>query len=82
MYKKVLSKEDITGRIKVQANKALFQDQDRGLLKELEEYSQKQLNEFVSEKKNDDPRFFTKTFNMGEIDEYRKDVIKFTSPQI
>ena len=77
MFEKVRSKEKITGQIKVQAKIALFQDQDRDLLKELEQYSPKQLNEFVLEKKNDDPRFFVKTFPTGQIDKYRKEVIEF-----
>ena len=74
MFEKVRENEKITGKLKIQAKKALYQQQDNALLESIKRYTLDELNEFVDEQKQTDPRYFTYSFSEGDIMEYRDEV--------
>ncbi len=78
MFDKVLSREKETGIIKIQARNELVKTQDRDLLTAILNYDREKLDEYVAEQKKTDPRYFTKSFPIGVIKAYRKQVHDFT----
>jgi len=75
MWERVRSNEKITGRIKAQAQKALHQEQDIALLEAINNYPLNKLNEFKLEQEIIDPRYFTFSFSIGNINNYRNELI-------
>jgi len=77
MWENVRINEGITGSIKAQAHKILYEQQDEELLEAIKEFTVEELNDFVAERKKIDPRYFTYSFSVGTTNIYRNQVLNF-----